>query len=144
MANARCMGDSHRRAQRRKHPRASVGHRPRAQGAARADRQVALDARAKGSREIAGQRHTSHWRDPVRKTFFFLYGVVAYAFFLVVFLYAIGFVGNFVVPKSIDSGVERGLVSSVLINAVVPLMFALQPSGMARPELYRWCDRQVP
>ena len=48
----------------------------------------------------------------------FLYGVVSYVVFLVVFLYAIGFVGNFVVPKSIDTGVEGAFLPSLLVKEI--------------------------
>ena len=49
----------------------------------------------------------------------FLYGAVVYLFFLGVFLYAIGFVGNILVPKSIDSGDSYPVPISLLINALI-------------------------
>jgi protein-S-isoprenylcysteine O-methyltransferase Ste14 len=74
----------------------------------------------------------------------FAYGLACYAVFLGVFLYAIGFIGNLWVPKSIDSAPQVPFGQALLINLALLALFALQHSGMARPAFKRVWMRFVP
>ena len=69
---------------------------------------------------------------PVAKTLGVLYGGVAYLAFLASILYAVGFVGNLIVPKSIDTQGDASLVAALVCDAVLLGLFALQHSVMAR------------
>lgn len=72
------------------------------------------------------------------------YGAVSYLVFLAAFLYAIAFVGNFVVPRTVDAGIDASLGEAVLVNVLLLGLFAAQHSVMARPAFKRWWTRFVP
>jgi protein-S-isoprenylcysteine O-methyltransferase Ste14 len=80
----------------------------------------------------------------VSRLLVFLYGVIAYATFLVTYLYAVGFVGNVLVPKSLDSAATVPAGTALLTNASLLGLFAVQHSVMARGWFKRALTRVVP
>jgi protein-S-isoprenylcysteine O-methyltransferase Ste14 len=80
----------------------------------------------------------------MRKTLILTYGLACYAIALVNFAYTAGFLGNFLVPNSIDSPRTTPILQALLIDTALLLLFAVQHSVMARPAFKRWWTRYVP
>ncbi len=80
----------------------------------------------------------------VKRWVFFIYGVLCHLLFLGTFAYMAGFVGDFLVPKSIDSPSNAAPLTAILINLALLGLFALQHSVMARPAFKRLWTRLVP
>jgi protein-S-isoprenylcysteine O-methyltransferase Ste14 len=80
----------------------------------------------------------------MRRTGVLVYGVVCYAVFFATFLYLVGFIGNLLVPKSIDSGTPGPLGQALLVNTALLLGFGLQHSVMARPRFKARVARILP
>ena len=73
-----------------------------------------------------------------------LYSLVCYAAGLVALVYGVGFVGNYIVPKSIDSGAVTDLSTALLYDLPLLALFALQHSIMARQGFKRAWTKIVP
>jgi methanethiol S-methyltransferase len=73
----------------------------------------------------------------------FLYGPICYALFLVPYLYACGFVGNFVVSRSIDSTPTISWYNALLIDTALLVIFGIQHSVMARQGFKKWWTQFV-
>lgn len=78
------------------------------------------------------------------RTFSFFYGVIAYIIFLGSFLYAIPFVSDFLVTKTINTGAETPFGQALMINLSVLTIFALQHSIMARHGFKSWWTSIIP
>jgi protein-S-isoprenylcysteine O-methyltransferase Ste14 len=74
----------------------------------------------------------------------FAFGAVSYLTFLFTILYAIGFVSDSVVPKSIDSGTKAPIYEAVAINLALMFLFALQHTIVARKEFKQRWTRFIP
>jgi methanethiol S-methyltransferase len=74
----------------------------------------------------------------------FVYGLVSYVAFFVTFVYAVGFIGNLYVPKSMDSAARMSFWPALGIDALLLLLFAVQHSLMARPAFKEVLTRLIP
>jgi len=74
----------------------------------------------------------------------FFYGLACYTVFFITFLYAIGWVGDLLLPVTIDSEPLVPTGYALLVNIALLSLFAVQHSVMARPAFKRWWTQYVP
>jgi methanethiol S-methyltransferase len=79
-----------------------------------------------------------------KRTSLFVYGVLSYVVFFATFLYAVGFVCNLYVPRSMDGPPVASLASSLITDLGLLMLFAFQHSIMARPRFKSWWTQFIP
>lgn len=96
---------------------------------------------------VAGSSQSTHKQMEhfvVGRIAVFVFGLASYLVFSLSFAYTPAFVGNYLVPKSIDVGPAGGLAQSILIDVALLVAFAVPHSVMARPTFKRWWTTIVP
>lgn len=80
----------------------------------------------------------------MKRLAFFFYGITGHLLFLAIYVWLAGFVGNFIVPRSIDFPASNSVPLAVAIDLGLVALFGLQHSIMARPAFKRVWTRIVP
>jgi methanethiol S-methyltransferase len=80
----------------------------------------------------------------MRRWSFFVYGVFCHVLFFGIYAWMAGFVGNFLVPRSIDSGTVSNPWLAAGVDLLLIALFAVQHSVMARPGFKRVWTRVIP
>jgi methanethiol S-methyltransferase len=92
---------------------------------------------------VATRRRTDGLR-MLKRISFFVYGVVCYAIFFATFLYAVGFIGGFAVPSTLDGPATVPLATGLAIDVALLGLFAVQHSVMARKWFKERWTRVIP
>lgn len=80
----------------------------------------------------------------MKRLFAALFAIVAYGTFFLSFNYFIAFIGDIWVPKTVNSGIQGDLMTSILINVFLLSLFTIQHSIMARASFKNWIKQFVP
>jgi methanethiol S-methyltransferase len=80
----------------------------------------------------------------MKRWLYFAYGMTCHLLFLATFAWMACFVGNFIVPKTIDTPTAASTSSAIVVNVLLLTLFALQHSVMARPAFKRLWTRIIP